>query len=437
MRTNIQPLDWIQSFTPDMLGPEQIAHAKRCLMDLIGVAAGATATPLADKARRFTLSQYGGDRPLLFANCQASPAGVALHGAWLIDALDAHDGQVLTKGHVGVAVLPGLLALPAVNSLSGREFLGLMVLGYEVATRAGIALHQSADDYHTSGAWNGLAVAAVCSRLLGSDRDTLHHALGIAEFYGPRSQMMRCIDHPTMLKDGSGWGALAGVSAALLAADGFTGAPAVTVTDPEQQSVWADLGQRWYLHEQYFKAYPVCRWAQPAVEAALAIRPLDVDPARIARIEIETFHEAKRLHTRTPLDTEQAQYSLPWSVACALARGTIDTDGITTALGDTLITELASRVEIAESEAFNAAFPARRWARATLVLDDGQTWHSDAMEARGDPHTPLGDDEIRAKYRALAEPVLGAEVAAELEAVIDTLEERPVTDLLEKLIRTR
>ena len=29
--------------------------------------------------------------------------------------------------------------------------------------------------------------------------------LGIAEYHGPRSQMMRCIDHPTMLKDGAGW----------------------------------------------------------------------------------------------------------------------------------------------------------------------------------------------------------------------------------------
>ncbi|WP_165856310.1 MmgE/PrpD family protein [Marinobacter sp. JSM 1782161] len=434
MTSNLQPLDWIQSFTPDQLEPDAMAHAKRCLLDLVGVAAGATATPLADKARRFTLSQYGGERPLLFADGRTSPAGVALHGAWLIDALDAHDGQVLTKGHVGVAVLPGLLALPEVNALSGRAFLGLLVLGYEVATRAGIALHASADDYHTSGAWNGLAVAAVCSRLLGSDRDTLHHALGIAEFYGPRSQMMRCIDHPTMLKDGSGWGALAGVSAALLAADGFSGAPTLTVTDPALAPIWADLGERWYLYEQYFKAYPVCRWAQPAAEAALSIRPQGIDPARIACIEIETFHEAKRLHTRAPADTEQAQYSLPWSVACALVRGTVDTDSVTRALGDPLITRLAQRVVITESDAFNEAFPARRWAHATLVLDDGRAWHSDAMEARGDPHTPLSDEEIRTKYRALASPVLGAEATAELETVIDTLDERPVTDLLDKLV---
>src|SRR3546814_7985834 len=84
-------------------------------------------------------------------------------------------------------------------------------MGYEVATRAGIVLHGSVSDYHTSGAWNALGVAAVASRLLGLDRERTRHAIGIAEYHGPRSQMMRCIDHPTMLKDGSGWGAFAGV----------------------------------------------------------------------------------------------------------------------------------------------------------------------------------------------------------------------------------
>ncbi len=41
----------------------------------------------------------------------------------------------------------------------------------------------------------------------GLDRAASRHALGgIGEYHGPRSQMMRCIDHPTMVKDGSGWG---------------------------------------------------------------------------------------------------------------------------------------------------------------------------------------------------------------------------------------
>ena len=58
------------------------------------------------------------------------------------------------------------------------------------------------------------------------DDERLRHAFGIAEYHGPRSQMMRCIDFPTMVKDGSDWGAAVGVSAAYLARDGFTGAPA-------------------------------------------------------------------------------------------------------------------------------------------------------------------------------------------------------------------
>src|SRR5699024_11605794 len=112
-----------------------------------------------------------------------------------------------------------------------------------------------------------LGVAAVAGRHLGLDAARLAHAFGTAEFHGPRSQMMRCIDHPTMVKDGSAWGALAGMSAAFLARDGFTGAPAATVSDPDVADIWADLGRRWYLLEQYFKPCPVCRWAQPAVEA--------------------------------------------------------------------------------------------------------------------------------------------------------------------------
>ena len=65
------------------------------------------------------------------------------------------------------------------------------------------------------------------------------HATGIAEYHGPRSQMMRCIDHPTMLKDGSGWGAMCGVSAARMAKAGFTVAPALIL----QTEHWYDLGE--------------------------------------------------------------------------------------------------------------------------------------------------------------------------------------------------
>ena len=45
---------------------------------------------------------------------------------------------------------------------------------------------------------------------MGLSPDQLRQALGIAEYHGPRSQMMREIATPTMLHDGSGMGALVG-----------------------------------------------------------------------------------------------------------------------------------------------------------------------------------------------------------------------------------
>ena len=90
----------------------------------------------------------------------------------------------------------------------GAGFLATLLTGYEIACRAGRALHGTTSDYHTSGAWGAVSSAGLYARLMGLDRGRTREALGIAEYHGPRSQMMRCIDHPTMVKDGSGWGAM-------------------------------------------------------------------------------------------------------------------------------------------------------------------------------------------------------------------------------------
>ena len=238
--------------------------ATRCLLDLAGTGAAGGATALSRIARDHAVAQFGpgaGTRGarLLFDGRVASAAGAALAGGMTIDSVDAHDGHPLTKGHAGAAVLPGLLALVDGGGLAldGRELLTALVVGYEVALRAGIALHATASDYHTSGAWNALGVAAVANRLWGCDERHLREALGIAEYHGPRSQMMRCIDHPTMLKDGSGWGAMTGVSAAELARAGFTGAPA---RHRRGATRWPRSGPtsagRWRILELYFKPYP-------------------------------------------------------------------------------------------------------------------------------------------------------------------------------------
>lgn len=380
-------VSFIHHLKYDDLPEDVVQQSKVCLLDLLGVAVAGHATRLSKIISDFVGSQYPGEVPLLFSPRRASACGAAMFGAMLIDSLDAHDGMVLAKGHSGVAILPALLAVAEANELDGKDFLTALVLGYEIAMRAGIALHAMASDYHTSGAWNGIGVAAVIARINRLTPDQTWEALGSAEFYGPRSQMMRCIDHPTMIKDGSGWGALAGISSALLAQAGFTGAPAVTLSDPAVADIWSDLGQRWYILEQYFRIYPVCRWAQPPIEA---IRQLRAHPqfevSQIREVHIYSFHEAVRLQVARPETTEQAQYSLPFAIACTLLEDVVTAQAVSEnehGLFNPARLALSAKVVSHEVKRYSDLFPAERWAHARIVLNDGRELVSDPTEARG------------------------------------------------------
>ena len=434
---------FIHDTAPENLPEPVIRHAQRCLLDLIGVAAGGSATELSHIIRNHAARHFGspaGGARLFFDGRRVSPVGAALANGMTIDSMDAHDGHVLTKGHVGAAVLPALLAyIGDSQSVSGRAFLTTLVIGYETATRAGIALHRTACDYHTSGAWNTLACAAIGSRYLGLNRQMTREALGIAEYHGPRSQMMRCIDHPTMVKDGSGWGAMAGVSAAYLAADGFTGAPALTIEGNDVADLWEDLGIRWRITEQYFKPYPVCRWAQPAVEAALNLQERHGLNARdIARVEVFSFHEAIRLATRKPTSTEAAQYSLPFSVATALNKGRLGAEEVAAdALVDTEALRLSMTMVLNETDDYNARFPAERWAHVAFELQDGRILESEPAIARGNPENALSDEELLDKYRLLSRPLLGERHSDRLEKAVRGLdsESTDMRGLLDELMR--
>ncbi|SAL09877.1 MmgE/PrpD family protein [Caballeronia peredens] len=426
---------FIHELSFDVLPQKVIDQAKLCVLDLLGVAWAGRTTALSriahDHAAEFFAAGTLRSR-MLFDDRVASPVGAGLAGAMTIDSCDGHDGHAQTKGHVGVTVLPALLALAdALPGMSGREFLACVVLGYELGTRAGIALHASACDYHTSGAWNALAAAALAARVLPLDMRQTREALGIAEYHGPRSQMMRCIDHPTMVKDGSGWGCMAGLSAAFLAQRGFTGAPAVTIEQEATRNLWSDLGERWRIMEQYFKPQPVCRWAHPAIDAALALKSQHgFTSEQIRAVNVRTFHHATRLAHAAPATTEEAQYSLLFPVAVALKHGVVRFDALHgDALHDEEVLRLSHLIRTEDHAGYTSRFPDERIAEMSIELSDGRRFDSGPTQALGDPALPLDANAIRAKFRGF----VGA--ASELERAVDALDAKdtsiaPLLDLV-------
>ena len=113
-----------------------------------------------------------------------------------------------------------------------------------------------------------------------------------------------------------------------------------------------------------------------------------------------------------PTNTEQAQYSLPFSVAVALIHGTINVSHITAnGLTDKDALNLSKLVEISETDEFNSAFPAQRFARVHLVLKSGKVLSSEKTEAQGDPENKISDTLIWDKFRTFTIPILGDEWA--------------------------
>ncbi len=429
----IDPIDFIHDVTWEDIPQNAREQARRCLLDTIGVAVIGRETELSRIIYNHAARMFGGDdAPLWFDGRRVSAAGAGLAIGMTIDSVDLHDSCRPVKGHAGVAQIPAALStlgLGGDKPISGKEFMTTLVMAYDIATRTGTVQHATCCDYHTSGAWNAVGAAAIVARRMGLGREATRHALGIAEYHGPRSQMMRAIDYPTMVKDGSGWGAMTGISAGLLAADGFTGAPAITVeadkTKHEIAQYWSSLGQEWQIMLHYFKPYAVCYWAQPAIKGALQlVREHNIATEDIVGIKVHTFHESSRLATRFPQKTDEAQYSLPFPVAAALVHGQIYLAEIR---GDNLhhpeVLRLSGLVELIDDDYFNARFPSERLSRVIITTRDGAVFDSGVVWPLWDLREPANDADIRGKYQAVVDGLIPAARADEIEAAAWGIEE--------------
>src|SRR5262245_35843973 len=123
----MRAFDFIHDLSFADLPPDVVHQAKRCLLDLVGVAADGRKTELSAIVHPFVSGHLGaaeGAARIIFDGRRASPAGAAFAGASTIDSFDGHDGHSLTKGHAGVAVLPALLAVAEAECAAGAGLSG-------------------------------------------------------------------------------------------------------------------------------------------------------------------------------------------------------------------------------------------------------------------------------------------------------------------------
>lgn len=391
--------------------------ARAAMLDALGATLIGTLTPIARITGDYACQTWRGDgATLLLDGRRTSAIGAAFANGFAANGIDIDDCGLHTKGHPGAQLFPASLALAESLGLGGAQMLAGMTVGYEVAHRAARIWHATHDVYQACGSWGSVACAALSANMMGLPEEQIAHALGIADYYAPNLPMMRDIDHPTMVKHGIGWGAMTGITAAQLAAGGFTGVPSL-FGFPEFQDWVTDIGKHYIIAGGViFKEYAACAWAHPAIDATRKlIREQNVEVGDIAGIRIEGFHETVRLGTRLPTTTEEAQFNVAWPLAVILIDGVIGPDGMLEhRFDDPLVRDLASRIEVVESDELNrayelfvAAHPDGKYLSvSTIELKDGRTVTSGPYE--GNIRYPQGwsNERVAEKFRWLAGKVL-------------------------------
>ena len=405
------------------LPDEVVGHARRCFLDLLSCSFAGIPSRTGQIARNFAASLCGTPECCLFGDDRRVPLPLAvLANATVCEALDCDDGYNLVKGHPGAFLLPVVLAFAEREGLTGREILTSLVVGYEVAIRSVLLGSRLYAFYHGSGSWGGVGTAAIAARLMRLDEEATAHALGAAEYHGTIAPIMRCVSYPGMAKDGIGWGAFAGVSAALLAGAGFTAPPANLALEAAEAEI-NSLGRRFLILDLYFKPYCCCRWAHAPVRAALKVaRKHLLPPDSIERIVVESFAEACALSRNVPDSSEEAQYSVAYPVAAALLYGDVGPEQVLEdRYRDPRAAALCRRTEFVHRPDYQAEFPGRRLAEVKITAG-GRTYFSGTVAAHGDPSDPLSSAEIEDKFRRYVRPYLRTTEADDILAWVSRLE---------------
>jgi 2-methylcitrate dehydratase PrpD len=420
--------------------PEEVRDkARMCLMDNLAAVISGSQTGVSRIAADFASACMPGDgATILMHGKRAAIPGAAFANGCAANGLDTDDGARYAYGHAGAQIFPTVLAVAEAGAAGGSELLTGMVVGYETAHRIGRCWQDHHKVYQACGSWGSVACAAAAAHLMGLKEEQIKNALGIAEYHSPNLPMMRDIAHPGMVKHGIGWGALTGITAAQLAARGFTGIPTLLSFDTYRD--WArDIGKTYIMVDGVgwkAKGYACCGWAHAAAEGSLNLADRhNIDPNRIERIVVETFAESAALGTELPSTTEEAQFNLAWPVASMLVYREIGpAQMLEEGLHDERIRNLARRVEVRESEELNELArlfqqgdPRGRFASSvTLVLKDGTEFDSGLVEG-GFAYPPAGwnEERMEEKFRWLTEPVLGKKGTEKLLATVRSFEKLP------------
>lgn len=408
------------------------------LVDWFGsVLAGHTARPVASIAR-FALAQGPADGAceVIGHDRGSSPWVAAMANAaasHFVEQDDVHNGAVF---HPAAVVFAPALATAQRLGASGADFMAACVAGYEVGIRVGEFLGRSHYKvFHTTATAGTLAAAAAVGRLLGLDGVRMQHAFGSAGTQAAGLwEFLRTGADSKQLH--TAHAAAAGLTAAWLAADGFTGARDIFTGpqgmaagmshDADPQRLIDGLGTRWATAETSFKWHASCRHTHPAADALLRVmHDHHLAAADIAAVTARVHQGALDVlgPVTKPANVHQSKFSMGTVLALAARFGQASLEAFDAHWNDTETADFRGRVRMVLDAEVDAAYP-RRWiGKVSVETRDGHIFEGRVDEPKGDPGNTLTRSELSAK--ALRLGAYGGMNAERVRAAVERLWQFP------------
>ena len=348
-----------------------------------------------------------------------------------VSADPAHIYGLLT--HPTVPPLTSALVMAQKSgAIDGKTFMLAFLTGFEIECK--ISEWMSPQHYlrgmHSSGTVGTFGAYGAAAKLLGLKGDKLRSGFGIAASFAAG---IRC-NFGTMTKPlHVGRAAENGVTAALLAARGFTADPdaldgpwgfyAVQGGGVNAEKIAQGFGKTWSIVEPgvSIKPYPCGVLTHPTIDLMLKlVTEHDVKPDDIEAVTVYAgTNILKPIRYPIAVNHLQAKFSLPAALAMiALARRAGKHEFSDEFVGSAPMRAMQRRISTElDLEIEKMGFDKMR-SRIMIQLNDWRTVEGWADERyRGGPENPLSDADLEAKVRSCCEGVLDQETQTTL---IDT-----------------
>lgn len=406
--------------------PERVAHeASRSLLNWIGCAVGAARHETLERAIAALKPFWGPPQAAILGRSERCDVlHAALYNGLSSHTFDFDDTHLRTVIHPSGPVAAALLSLAQTRIISGRDFAHAFALGVEVECRIGNAVYPSHYDvgWHITGTAGVFGAAAAVGRVLALDEQHMTWALGTAatqaaglrEMFGSMCKPL----HP-------GMAARNGMSAALLAAQGFTssefgiegrrGFANVLASARDYSRITEGLGASWQLLENTYKPFACGIVIHPVIDGCIQLRNqhgLVAGEIRAIRLRVHPL-VLELTGKKTPRVGLEGKFSVYHSAAVAIIDGAAGQEHYSDArVADPMVVALRERVSATVDTSLHEDA-----ARVEIEKNDGTLLECHVLHAVGSLARPMSDGDLENKFRGLCAPILPAgQIARLIEA---------------------